>query len=111
MSDDRERSDDGTTSAGDDTLYVGASARVVDCGPGNDRVVLSGYADETIRVGGSPTEFTDCEQRTTGADLGRAPTLLGALGRWNSLGVPLDTGTTFRSGTRWGPQAMRAVTA
>ncbi len=27
------------------------------------------------------------------------------------LGVPLDTGTTFRSGTRWGPQAMRAVTA
>jgi agmatinase len=25
------------------------------------------------------------------------------------VGVPLDTGTTFRSGTRWGPQAMRAV--
>src|SRR3954447_1403295 len=27
------------------------------------------------------------------------------------LGVPLDTGTTFRSGTRWGPQAMRSVSA
>lgn len=27
------------------------------------------------------------------------------------VGVPLDTGTTFRSGTRWGPQAMRAVSA
>ena len=25
------------------------------------------------------------------------------------LGVPLDTGTTFRSGTRWGPQALRTV--
>jgi agmatinase len=25
------------------------------------------------------------------------------------LGVPLDTGTTFRSGTRWGPQAMRSI--
>ncbi len=25
------------------------------------------------------------------------------------LGVPLDCGTTFRSGTRWGPQAMRTV--
>src|SRR4051794_21287036 len=27
------------------------------------------------------------------------------------LGVPLDCGTTFRSGTRWGPQAMRAISA
>jgi guanidinobutyrase len=27
------------------------------------------------------------------------------------LGVPLDCGTTFRSGTRWGPQAMRSVSA
>lgn len=27
------------------------------------------------------------------------------------LGVPLDCGTTFRSGTRWGPQAMRTVSA
>lgn len=27
------------------------------------------------------------------------------------LGVPLDTGTTFRSGTRWGPQAMRAISS
>lgn len=27
------------------------------------------------------------------------------------LGVPLDTGTTFRSGTRWGPQAMRQISA
>jgi agmatinase len=26
------------------------------------------------------------------------------------VGVPLDCGTTFRSGTRWGPQAMRSVT-
>jgi agmatinase len=25
------------------------------------------------------------------------------------VGVPLDCGTTFRSGTRWGPQGMRAV--
>jgi agmatinase len=25
------------------------------------------------------------------------------------VGVPLDCGTTFRSGTRWGPHAMRAV--
>jgi len=27
------------------------------------------------------------------------------------VGVPLDCGTTFRSGTRWGPQAMRSVSA
>ncbi len=27
------------------------------------------------------------------------------------LGVPLDTGTTFRSGTRWGPAAMRSVSS
>ncbi len=27
------------------------------------------------------------------------------------LGVPLDCGTTFRSGTRWGPQSMRAISA
>jgi agmatinase len=27
------------------------------------------------------------------------------------LGVPLDCGTTFRSGTRWGPQVMRGVSA
>jgi agmatinase len=27
------------------------------------------------------------------------------------VGAPLDTGTTFRSGTRWGPQAMRSVSA
>ncbi len=82
---------------GADTLYVGASATVVDCGPGNDRVLLSGYADETIRVGGSPTTFTDCEQRTTGADLGQAPSLLGSLGRWNSLGVPLDAELVLRA--------------
>src|SRR5690348_9707431 len=25
------------------------------------------------------------------------------------VGVPLDCGTTFRSGTRFGPQAMRAI--
>jgi agmatinase len=25
------------------------------------------------------------------------------------VGVPLDCGTTFRSGTRWGPQGMRAI--
>ncbi len=25
------------------------------------------------------------------------------------VGVPLDCGTTFRSGTRWGPQALRAI--
>lgn len=66
---------------GEDTLYVGASARLVDCGPGGDRVVLSGYADETIRVGGSVTQFVDCEQRVTGADLGQAPSLLRVLGR------------------------------
>src|SRR5215218_5868105 len=27
------------------------------------------------------------------------------------VGVPLDTGTTFRSGTRWGPGQMRSVSA
>lgn len=27
------------------------------------------------------------------------------------VGVPLDTGTTYRSGTRWGPQAMRTISA
>jgi agmatinase len=27
------------------------------------------------------------------------------------VGVPLDTGTTFRSGTRWGPAAMRSVSS
>ena len=27
------------------------------------------------------------------------------------VGVPFDGGTTFRSGTRWGPQAMRAISA
>ena len=82
---------------GDDTFHVGASALVVDCGPGYDRVLLSGYADETIRVGGSRTTFTDCEQRTTGADLGRAPTLLKVLGRWNSVGVPIDSEVVLRA--------------
>lgn len=27
------------------------------------------------------------------------------------VGVPLDTGTTFRSGTRWGPEAMRRISS
>ena len=27
------------------------------------------------------------------------------------VGVPLDTGTTFRSGTRWGPEAKRRLSA
>lgn len=27
------------------------------------------------------------------------------------VGAPLDCGTTYRSGTRWGPQAMRAISA
>ncbi|HZS90048.1 MAG TPA: agmatinase family protein [Chloroflexota bacterium] len=27
------------------------------------------------------------------------------------VGVPLDCGTTFRSGTRWGPQAIRRISA
>ena len=27
------------------------------------------------------------------------------------VGAPLDAGTTYRSGTRWGPQAMRAISA
>jgi agmatinase len=27
------------------------------------------------------------------------------------VGAPLDAGTTFRSGTRWGPQAMRTISA
>ncbi|MDQ3693392.1 MAG: agmatinase family protein [Chloroflexota bacterium] len=27
------------------------------------------------------------------------------------IGVPFDGGTTFRSGTRWGPQAMRTISA
>ena len=27
------------------------------------------------------------------------------------VGAPLDCGTTFRSGTRWGPQAMRSISA
>ena len=82
---------------GNDTLYVGASARLVDCGPGADRVVLSGYADETIRVGGSVTEFVDCEQTTTGADLGQAPSLLRLLGRWHAAGVPIDTEIVIRA--------------
>jgi agmatinase len=27
------------------------------------------------------------------------------------IGVPLDCGTTYRSGTRWGPQSMRSISA
>ena len=27
------------------------------------------------------------------------------------IGVPLDAGTTFRSGTRWGPLAMRTISS
>lgn len=27
------------------------------------------------------------------------------------IGVPFDTGTTFRAGTRWGPQAVRRISA
>jgi Ca2+-binding RTX toxin-like protein len=83
--------------AGDDTLYVGASARVVDCGPGSDRVVLSSYADETIRDGGSRTQFVDCERMGVGLDFAQAPTLLGALQHWRDVGVPIDEETITKA--------------
>jgi Ca2+-binding RTX toxin-like protein len=83
--------------AGDDTLYVGASAKVVDCGPGNDRVVLSAFAERTIKVRRSRTQFTGCERTVTGADLGKAPTLAGSLQHWRDAGVPVDIETIVKA--------------
>ena len=83
---------------GDDTLYVGASARLVDCGPGNDRVLLSGYADETIRVGGSRHAVhrlrADGRPARTSAARRRC---CGSLGRWNAVGVPIDSEVVLRA--------------
>ena len=82
----------------DDTLYVGASAQIADCGPGNDRVILSGYADETIKARGSRTQFLACERiEATGADLTAAPTLVGSLPRWTAAGVPVVTETVVKA--------------
>jgi len=84
--------------AGDDTLYVGSSVLVVDCGAGSDRAILSGFADETIKAGGSKTQFDGCERiEATGADLGAAPTLPGSLQRWRDAGVPIDEETVTKA--------------
>jgi Ca2+-binding RTX toxin-like protein len=84
--------------AGDDTLYVGASAQVVDCGPGTDRVLLSGYADETIKAHGSRTQFLACERvEATGADLAQAPGLVASLPRWSAKGVPIVVETVIKA--------------
>jgi Ca2+-binding RTX toxin-like protein len=83
--------------AGDDTFYVGASAKIVDCGPGNDRVILSAFAVRTIKVRRSPTRFAGCERTVPGADLARAPTLVSSLQRWRVAGVPIDDETVAKA--------------
>jgi len=82
---------------GDDTLYVGPAAQLVDCGPGTDRAILTSAADEALRAGRSATQFLGCEQRAAGADLGQAPTLLGALPRRRAAGVPVEDETVARA--------------
>ena len=82
---------------GDDVLYVGASTLVVDCGAGFDRVMLTPYAQDTIKVKGSKTQFTGCESFTGGANLGQAPTIPGSLQHWRDAGVPIDNETIVKA--------------
>ena len=77
---------------GDDAFYVGASTLVVDCGAGYDRVMLTGYAEETIRVGGSRTQFSGCEGCTGGR--------ISARRRRSSVRCSTGATSEYRSTTR-----------